>query len=380
MDGFQSSIVIRVVVCSWLIPLNWTAAQNVPSEPAPAAQQNTIASGVATLPTGDAAVQRAAKEMAEAALNFWVALTPELQAKCAFPFDNDERFNWHYIPRERKGITWNDMTAAQQALAHALLASGLSSRGYQQAQTIMSLDQILKEMEQGKGPLRDPNNYAFSIFGTPGEYATWGWRFEGHHLSLTFTVVDGQAVAGPVFFGTNPATVLDGPRKGLRVLAVEEDLGRELVKSLTPEQTKIAIYDVKAPKDVITTNSRKADPGPPVGLAAGDMTPAQQKLLMTLVENYAYRLRPELADQDLSKIAAAGFKEIHFAWAGSADPGQPHYYRLHGPTFLVEFDNTQNNANHIHTVWRDSANDFGEDLLKAHYDKHKNEPAHGHDP
>jgi len=244
----------------------------------------------------------------------------------------------------------------------------------------MSLDQILKELEQGKGPLRDPNNYAFSIFGTPGEHATWGWRFEGHHLSMTFTIVDARAVAGPVFFGTNPATVLDGPRKGLRVLAVEEDLGRELIKSLTPEQQKTAIYDVQAPKEIITGNSRKANPGPPVGLAAGDMTAAQQKLLMTLVENYAYRLRPELADQDLAKIAAAGFKNIHFAWAGSLEPGQPHYYRLHGPTFLVEFDDTQNNANHIHTVWRDSANDFGEDLLREHYDHEKHEPAHGHDP
>jgi hypothetical protein len=376
MAGFQKTIVITALAGFWLISSGWAVAQKAP---APPAQQNTIVSGSATLPAGDAAVQRAAKEMAEAALNFWAALTPELQAKCAFPFDADERFNWHYIPRERKGITWNDMTPAQQALAHALLASGLSSRGYRQAESIMSLDQVLKEMEQGKGPLRDPNNYAFSVFGKPGEHATWGWRFEGHHLSLTFTIVDGQAVAGPVFFGTNPATVLEGPRKGLRVLAVEEDLGRELFKSLTPEQTKIAIYDVTAPKDVITTNTRKANPGPPVGVAAGDMTAAQQKLLMTLVENYAYRLRPELADQDLSKIAVAGFKEIHFAWAGGVEPGQPHYYRLHGPTFLVEFDNTQNNANHIHTVWRDSANDFGEDLLRAHYDKHKNEPDHGHD-
>ena len=136
---------------------------------------------------------------------------------------------------------------------------------------------------------------------------------------------------------------------------------------MTPEQQKPAIYDTKAPNDIITTNSRKANPGPPVGFAAGDMTPPQQKLLMMLVENYAYRLRQELADQDLAKIAAAGFKEIHFAWAGSVEPGQPHYYRLHGPTFLVEFDNTQNNANHIHSVWRDFAGDFGADLLAQHY-------------
>ena len=217
----------------------------------------------------DAAMEQASANMAMAAENFWASLTPEQQAKAGFPFDNDDRFNWHFIPRERKGITWNDMTSAQQALAHAFLASGLSQRGYQQAVTIMSLDQILKDIEQGKGPKkRDPNNYAFSIFGTPGEQGTWGWRVEGHHLSLNFTIADGHAVAGPVFFGTNPAEVRDGPRKGLRVLAVEEDLGLELIKSLNDDQRKKAIIEENAPKEIITGNSRKANPGPPVGVAA----------------------------------------------------------------------------------------------------------------
>lgn len=327
----------------------------------------------------DAAMERASANMAQMAENFWAALTPELQAKAGFPFDNEERFNWHFIPRERKGITWNDMSPAQQALAHAFLASGLSQSGYEKAVTIMSLDQILKDIEKGKGPKRDPNNYAFSIFGTPGEHSTWGWRVEGHHLSLNFTISNGHAVAGPVFFGSNPAEVRDGPRKGLRVLGVEEDLGRELIKSLDDQQRKKAIIQTKAPNEIITGNSRKANPGPPVGIPAAELNPQQKKLLMTLVENYAYRLRPELADQDLAKIDKAGFENIHFAWAGGLEPGQGHYYRLHGPTFLVEFDNTQNNANHIHTVWRDSANDFGEDLLKEHYTEHANDPEHGHD-
>lgn len=328
----------------------------------------------------DAAMERASVNMAAAAGNFWVALSPELQAKAGFPFDNEERFNWHFIPRERKGITWNDMSSAQQALAHAFLASGLSQSGYEKAVTIMSLDQILKDIEKGKGPRRDPNNYAFSIFGTPGEHNTWGWRVEGHHLSLNFTISNGHAVAGPVFFGSNPAKVRDGPRKGLRVLGTEEDLGRELIKSLDDDQRKKAIIETTAPKEIITGNSRKANPGPPVGIPASELNPQQKKLLMTLVENYAYRLRPELADHDLAKIDKAGFENIHFAWAGGLEPGQGHYYRLHGPTFLVEFDNTQNNANHIHTVWRDSANDFGEDLLKEHYAEHANDPEHGHDP
>ena len=281
MTSVYKAHLMMVLSVTWLLPLTWTSAQSPPATPAPTKQQNAILSGSATLPSADAAVERAAKEMADAALNFWAALSPELQAKCAFPFESEERFNWHFIPRERKGISWNDMTPAQQALAHAFLASGLSNRGYQQAETIMSLEQVLKELEQGRGPKRDPGNYAFSVFGTPGQHATWGWRFEGHHLSLNFTIVDGRAVAGPVFFGTNPAAVLDGPRKGLRVLAVEEDLGRELIKSLTAGQQKTAIYDVKSPNEIITGNSRKANPGPPVGLAAGDMTAPQQKLLMT---------------------------------------------------------------------------------------------------
>ena len=201
----------------------------------------------------------------------------------------------------------------------------------------------------------------------PGADTTCGWRLEGHHLSLNFTISGGKAVAGPVFFGDNPAEVREGPRKGLRVLAVEEDLGFELIKSLSEEQKKKAIVKDKAPTEIVTSNSKKANPGPPVGITAGELDAPQKKLLMTLIEDYAYRLRPELAEQDLAKIDQAGFDNVHFAWEGALAPGQGHYYRLHGPTFLVEFDNTQNNANHIHTVWRDSANDFGEDLLKEHY-------------
>ena len=318
----------------------------------------------------DAAMAKAAADMAQAANHLWAALTPDQQAKASFPFDNDERFNWHFIPRQRKGITWKELTPPQQALAHALLASGLSRHAYMQAETIMSLEQILKELEHGTGPMRDPENYAFSVFGKPGEQSTWGWRFEGHHLSLNFTIVNGKvAVGGPVFFGSNPAEVREGPRKGLRVLAAEEDLGFELIKLLDEPHRKQAIILADAPNEIITGNHRKADPGPPVGLAASDMTAEQKKLLMTLVELYAYRLRSELADEDLQKIEKAGPEKIHFAWAGATEPGKGHYYRIHGPTFLVEFDNTQNNANHIHTVWRDAANDFGEDLLRQHYDK-----------
>ena len=262
------------------------------------------------------------------------------------------------------------MDSAQRALAVAFLSTGLSTRGFIQAETIMSLDQILKEMEPGppKTPARDPENYSFTVFGTPGEKSTWGWRVEGHHLAMSFTIVDGNTVVGgPVFFGTNPAEVRQGPRKGLRVLALEDDAGFELIKSMSDEQKKKAIIDEKAPKEIITGNTRKANPGPPVGVAFADMNEAQKKLATALVEHYAHRLRSELAHDDLAKIDAAGWDKVHFAWAGALAPGQPHYYRIHGPSFLAEFDDVQNMANHIHSVWRDSANDFGEDLLKEHY-------------
>jgi hypothetical protein len=345
-------------------------------DPAEHQQQSVTASPHAS----DAAMAHAAEQMGQAAHNFWVSLTPEQQKKCGFSFDDKERYNWHFIPRERKGITWNDMTPGQQALAHAFLASGLSQRGYMQAVTIMSLDDILKEMEQGRGPRRDPGNYAFSIFGTPGSDSTWGWRVEGHHLSLNITVAHGKAaVAGPVFFGSNPAEVRQGPRKGLAVLAFEENAGRELIKSLDDAQRQQAIIETKAPNEIITSNSRKANPGPLKGVAVADMKENQKKLLMDLVEHYAYRLRPELAAADLQRIEQAGWEKIHFAWAGGIEPGVGHYYRIHGPTFLIEFDDTQNNANHIHTVWRDSANDFGEDILREHYEAHQPGDGHGHD-
>jgi hypothetical protein len=344
------------------------SAQRVSDRPAPAdGMQMDVATG------------RASGEMAEAAHNFWAALTPDQQAKASFSFDDTkERTNWHFIPRTRKGITWNDMDPAQQKLAQAFLASGLSSHGYQKAVTIMSLDAILKEMEQGRGPLRDPNNYAFSVFGAPGPKATWGWRVEGHHLSVNFTISDGHAVAGPVFFGSNPAEVRQGPRKGLRVLAREEDLGFELISSLTDDQKKKAIVNGKAPNEIVTSNKVKADPGPQVGIPVGELTGPQKQLVLALLQDYAHRLRPELAEEDLSRIEKGGLDKVYFAWEGAQKPGEGHYYRLHGPTFLVEFDNTQNNANHIHSVWRDSANDFGEDLLKEHYQatKHGNNPDH----
>ena len=350
-----------------LVTLAALRAEDAPHAATPAPQ--SPAAGSATV-AADPHLARAIADMTAAAQAWWTSLTPEQQALAHFDFDNENRTDWHFIPRTRKGLPFKDMEPAQKALAVAFLASGLSPRAFIQAEQIMSLDAILKQLEPGppKTPYRDPENYSYTIFGAPAAGQTWGWRVEGHHLSVNITVVDGKYVAGgPVFLGTNPAEVRTGPRKGLRVLSVEEDDGFKLVQSLDDAQKNKAIIEAKAPKEIVTGNTRKANPGPPVGIPLAELKPEQKAAAIELVKYYAHRLRGELSHDDVAKIEQAGWDKVYFAWAGATAPGDAHYYRLHGPTFLVEFDNTQNNANHIHTVWRDAANDFGEDLLKEHY-------------
>ncbi|HMJ91300.1 MAG TPA: DUF3500 domain-containing protein [Candidatus Acidoferrum sp.] len=309
----------------------------------------------------------AAVEMSKAANEFLNSLSPELKTKTTFELKSDERLNWHFIPKLRKGVTLKELSSQQKNLAMALLHSGLSEMGHTKASNIMSLDTILRGIEKGSGPVRDSELYYFSIFGTPEPRGTWGWRVEGHHLSVNFTIVKGEMFSGtPSFFGSNPADVKTGPRQGFRALADEEDFGRALVKSLRDEQQKIAIYDTTAPKDVLTANKPKVTPLEKVGITAAQMTVGQKTALRKLVEIYVGRLRGDLAKIDLAKIDKAGWDKLQFAWAGSTEKYQPHYYRVQGPTFLLEYDNTQNDANHIHAVWRDFDNDFGEDLLRQH--------------
>lgn len=317
---------------------------------------------------------RAAHEMAHSAEHLVASLTDEQKQRALFDFSDEYRYDWHFIPRDRRGLPWKEMNGAQRQLATALLASGLSQRGLIKAATIMSLEQVLLELERGSGPVRDPELYYFSIFGEPASAdhnEPWGFRVEGHHLSLNFTIVDGRvAVGGPTFMGSNPGVVRDGPRAGLRVLADEEDLARAFVKSLSDLQREKAIVSPEAPRDILSAAVRKAGPLDPPGLMASELEVAQAGELLRLVKVYSERLRPEISGADMEKILAAGLDKIAFAWAGSTEPGQPHYYRIQGPTFLIEYDNTQNDANHIHSVWRDLANDFGEDLLSRHYEQH----------
>jgi hypothetical protein len=313
-----------------------------------------------------------AEDMAVAARTFLEALSPEQRAKATLEFRDDERQNWHFVPRQRRGISLKELTPAQLPLAYGFLASGLSHQGFLKATTIVSLEEVLREMEQGRGPVRDPELYYFSVFGKPGARQGWGWRFEGHHLSLNFTIVQGEVISvTPSFLGANPAEVRSGPRQGLRVLAMEEDLGRQLIRSMDSEQRGEAIISDKAPRDIITGADRKAGPLSPRGVMSKRLTESQRQLLWQLLEEYVRRHRPDVAKVDLEKIREAGVDEISFAWAGPVEPGRGHYYRVQGPTFLLEYDNTQDGANHIHTVWRDFENDFGEDLLRKHYEQHR---------
>ena len=308
--------------------------------------------------------------MTEAANRFLVALTPEQKAKVTFAFDDAERMNWFYTPVPRKGLTIGEMAPFQRALASALLSAGLSQSGYIKAMSIMSLEEVLKILEKNtpNSPERNPEKYHFSIFGTPSDTGTWGYRVEGHHLSQNFTISNGKVMAGPSFYGDNPAEVREGPRAGLRVLAAEEDLGRDLVSSLDAEQKKTAIVDAKAPADMLTTNTRQAAlKGQASGLSATKMNGKQVEKLNALLDEYIHNIPDQLAAVRQEQVRKAG-KNIFFAWEGGINRGDPHYYRIQTDSFLIEYDNTQNNANHIHSVWRDFNGDWGMDLLKAHYD------------
>ena len=310
-------------------------------------------------------------DMTKSAERFLSSLSAEQSAKARMAFDDPKRLDWHFIPKaERKGLQIKEMTPDQRKLAHALLHSGLSEVGYEKATTIMSLEAILHELEKGTGTnIRDTERYYFTLFGTPGLQGKWGWSVEGHHLSLNFVVNSGKLVsATPAFFGANPAIVksdLDvGPKKGKQTLAKEETLAFELLASLSATQRQVAVIDAKAPADIRGPATPQAPNEPPAGLVSEKMSEPQQKALWALLEAYAGKMPPEVGSAWLAEIKNAGTQKIHFAWAGADKPGIGHYYRVQGPTFLVEFVNVQpdsakNPANHIHSVWRSLAGDFG---------------------
>ena len=312
-----------------------------------------------------------AVDMFGAAQKFLATLSADQAKQATYPLTDAERENWFFTPVPRQGLSLKHLTEAQRDLGLALLRSGLGQSGLLRAEGIRSLEIILKELEKDTpAGRRDPINYFITIFGTPSEKQSWGWRFEGHHLSFNFTLVDGAHVFfAPVFMGTNPAEVRSGPRKGERLLGEEEDLGLALVNSLDAAQRKVAIFADVAPKEIVTTNKKRVELLAPAGIAAAQLTAGQREKLFALVKVYASRGRAEIAAETFAAISKAGLDKVTFAWAGALDRSAATYYRIQGPTFLIEFDNSQNNANHVHSVFRDFKGDFGHDLLAEHYAK-----------
>ncbi len=300
---------------------------------------------------------------------FLATLNEAQKEKVLLPLDDASRERWHYFPSSmwpRAGLSLGELSEPQAAALFGLLQASLSQSGYGKVRQIISLESVLRELG-GNPRMRDPEAYWVAVYGNPSGSGPWAWSFEGHHLSLNFTIVDGQVAASPRFLGANPATILSGPRKGERTLAQEEDLGFELVNSLRPEQRQRAIIRRRAFPDILTANDSRVEPLPQEGLPARELEPEQRALLHRLLDEYLSVLPPTLAEARRKKIEREDAQALLFAWAGSTAPGRPHYYRIQGKTFLIEFDNTQNDANHIHTVWREFDGDFGRDLLREHY-------------
>ncbi len=313
----------------------------------------------------------AGTDMVVAAQEFLASLTTEQKKQVTFDFDSKERFDWNFVPLQtkdkqptRKGVRLQEMTPAQKRAALALLKAGTSAKGNVAAVTIMSLEEILHEQESKKPVnVRSPEWYFFTVFGMPSKTGSWGWRVEGHHLSLNFTLEGTQVVAAtPSFFGANPAEVKSGPRQGDRILAASEDPARELYKALDGEQQKIAYHQEMFPEP--EQKSLRFKSQAPVGLSAAKMTDAQKQILWRLLSSYTDRMPAEVGEAELKSVRDAGVDRVHFAYNGSTELGEKRTYRVQGPTFVIEFRNEQadsagNPANHIHSVWRHLASDFG---------------------
>lgn len=296
------------------------------------------------------------------------------------PFTLQARTDWHYTPRRRAGLAWRDMSSAQRSATTELLRSALSENGLDKVRAVMALEIALRELETF-GLQRDPENYALAIYGEPdaGQRA-WGWRIEGHHLSLHWTLQGDRYVATlPQFLGANPARVprdiVRAPRAGTRVLGTEEDLARALLASLSPPQRGSAIFDTRPYGDIVTRNAAQAQPPEPKGVTFDALSAPQQAQLLALITAFAEHLKPELMQARLARVrAGSGLASLRFGWAGATEPGQPFYFRVQGASFLIEFDNS--GGNHVHSVWRDFQGDWGRDVLADHY--RSADPGHGH--
>ena len=318
---------------------------------------------------------QAAAQMREAALKFLETLSADQKTRAAFQYMDGERIFWYYPPMNRHGLMLLDMEPAQREAAYALMASGLSQRANEQAKLIIDHEMVLGPLEIEEKVVtyeRNPLRYSWTIFGDPAGTEPWGWRVEGHHVSLHYSIWGDDVIAvTPFFFGSNPAEVRKGPKQGLRILADRQDLAMELMESMdSGQRSKAIIYD-EAPLDILTFNASRASLPKEQGLPASQMSGTQMEVLTALVTEYITKVRSDLSQQRLADVLqdggpGGGLGNIHLAWGGPIDRTKPHYYRLHGGDFVVEYDNRQNGANHIHSVWRDVNNDFANDVLRDH--------------
>ena len=308
------------------------------------------------------------QEMVEATNAFVSSLSVQQRNNGVYTFEDEERFNWHFIPRDRKGVPFRSMNDSQRAAAQNVLQTFFSAKGYQRAEAVRSLESVLAEIEVNGRFDRDPELYFLTIFGTPGLDSNWALRYEGHHLAYNWTFVSGMGIASsPQFFGSNPAEVRSGEKIGTRVLSVEEDLGRDLVSALSADQKKMAILDLEVPGDIFTAAEREITRLENSGISYSELNSRQKRMLIALIDELASMQSEVIAEARMASIRSEGLEDIKFVWIGGIERGDPHYYRVQGSGFLIEYDNTQNNANHIHLVWRDFTGDFGRDLIRMHY-------------
>ena len=314
----------------------------------------------------------AAGAITAAARGWLAALDDRQRQQASFPFATPERFVWAYTPGTREGLALAEMDADQRAAASAIVGASMSARTATEIASIIELETVLGQLEQSGGRAgwqrRDPELYWFAVFGEPDGPGPWSWRIGGHHVAIT-VAVDGEDVIGstPSFLGSNPAVVPFGPTAGARALTGEETLGRALLAELTPIERDAAVVSDRAPADILTGIGRAADlRSVPVGVRLADLGAPRRAALEQLIQHYVGRLRPDVAEEAWARIEGAGLGDITFAWAGSGAPGRGHYYAILGPTFVIEYDNTQNGANHIHSVWRDLERDWGGDPLRDH--------------
>ncbi len=323
-----------------------------------------------------------AQDLVTKANAFISTLNDAQKAQTLYPFDTAERYRFMYVPlNDRKGISMNELNATQQTAVFNLLKASLADETVKKVKAIMLLDNVLKELEHRKADdhYRDPGKYFLTIFGIPSATTIWGWRFEGHHIAFHFSANKKELVAGtPSFLGSNPAIVLEGPQKGEEVLKDETEKGFALLHALTDTELKKAVIDSVAPGEILTAASRTAMIEHPAGIRYSELSPAHQQLMLQLLGLYVHRYTKLFADNMLKQIQAAGLENLWFTWAGYTEHvlGRPYYYRIQGPTIIIEYDNSQNNANHIHTVIRDLKNDFGGDMLLEHYrESHTHTPS-----